>query len=86
MNAMLDVASSHIKTLGGFLQAEPVGAYERADKGMDALPVPVSGGSEGREEGREGRKEGGRVDFLAGRAPWGLMSGQTRAWTLCQCR
>jgi len=37
----------------GFLQAEPVGAYERADKGMDALPVAVSvvtrwkGGREG---------------------------------------
>ena len=56
MNDMLDVASSNIKTLGGFLQAEPVGAYERADKGMEALPVPVSvvkrGG--GREGGRAG--------------------------------
>jgi hypothetical protein len=38
MNDMLDVASN-IKTLGGFLQAEPVGAYERADQGMNALPV-----------------------------------------------
>ncbi|TFJ87455.1 hypothetical protein NSK_000808 [Nannochloropsis salina CCMP1776] len=36
---MLNVASTNIKTLGGFLQGEPVGPYERMDKGMPAVPV-----------------------------------------------
>jgi len=38
---MLNVASTNIKTLGGFLQGEPVGPYERMDKGMPAVPVGI---------------------------------------------
>ena len=54
---MLDMASSNIKTLGGFLQAEPVGPYERADKGMEALQELVGDG-----RGREGGRKGKRLD------------------------
>lgn len=55
---MQDMASSNIKALGGFLQAEPVGPYERADRGMETLPELVGDGM---------RREGGREGGLTGR-------------------